>query len=110
MPFCKDYQFLVIMHCDLSGWIKAKPLCTFFSQVVVDFFWEDIISHHGYFRKLVIDGRLKNKDAIAKLAKKYGVIKVIVFAYHFQTNEMIKRGHKPIVNALSKISDERSTN
>lgn len=59
---------------------------------------------------MIIYGRSENKKAIAKLAQKYKVKKVVVTAYHLQTNEMIKRGHKPIVNAFSKMSDEKFTN
>ena len=69
----------------------------------MDFLWEDIIYCHGCFRKLIIDGGLENKNAVAELIRKYGVKKVIVSTYHLQANEMIERSHKPIVNALSKM-------
>ena len=35
---------------------------------------------------------------------------MVVLAYYLQANGMIERGHKPIVNTLSKISDGGSTN
>lgn len=59
---------------------------------------------------MVIDGGSENKDAVAELAGRYGVKRVVVSAYHPQTNGMIERGHKPIVDALSKISAGGSTN
>lgn len=46
----------------------------------------------------------ENKDVVSKLAERYEVKKVVVFVYHSQANEMIEHDHKPIVNALSKMS------
>lgn len=34
MSFCKSYQFFVVVHCDLYGWVEAKSLYTFFFQIV----------------------------------------------------------------------------
>ena len=70
MPFCKVYPFFVIVHYNLFDWIKAKLLHSLFSYAVTDFFWEDIICHHDYFRKLISDERLKHKDKVAELAEK----------------------------------------
>ena len=47
---------------------------------------------------------------MAELDQRYGLKRVIVLAYHSQANGMIECGNKSIVNALSKISDGRSTN
>ena len=62
------------------------------------------------FGKLVINGGLENKKAVAKWAQRYEVKRVVVSAYHPQANKMIECGHKPIVDALLKISDGSSTN
>ncbi len=80
------------------------------SQAVADFLLEDVISRHDCFRELVIDGGSENKDAVAELAQRYKVKRVVVSAYHLKANEMIERGHKPIVDVLSKMSDGGSTN
>ena len=76
----------------------------------MDFLWEHVICYHGCFGKLVIDERLENKDVVVELVERYGVKKVVISAYHPQANGMIERGHKPIVDALSKISAGGSTN
>ena len=102
MPFCKGYQFLVIAHCDLFDWVKAKLLRTFFSQTVADFLWEDVICHYGCFGKLVIHVRSENKDAIVELAERSRERKIVVFTYHPQANGMIERSHKPIIDTVSK--------
>ena len=68
IPPCEGYQFFVVAHCDLLGWVEAKPLRTLFSRAVADFLWEDIICQHGCFGKLVIDGGSENKKVVAELA------------------------------------------
>lgn len=110
MPSCKGYWYIIIAHCDLSGWIKAKPLHTLSSWAVADFLWEDSICCHGCFRKLIINGSSENKNIVAKLMQKYRVKKVVVSANHLQINKIIERGHKPIFNSFSKLSNGRSTN
>ncbi len=105
MPAFAGYRFLVVANCDLSSWVEAQPLRTLSSQAVADFLWKDVTCRHGCFGKLIIDGGSENKEAIAELAQKYKVKRGMVSAYHPQANRMIERGHKPIVDALSKMSD-----
>ena len=110
MPLCEGYRFLVVVRYDLSGWVEAKPLRILFFQAVADFLWEDIIYCHRCFGKLIIDRGSENKDAVAKLTQRYKVKRVVVSAYHPQANGIIEYSHKPIVDALLKMSDRRSTN
>ena len=110
MPRCQGFRYLVVARCDLSGWVEAKPLRTLSSRAVADFLWEDVICRHGCIEKLIIDGGSENKEAVAELTRKYGIKRVVVSAYHPQANGMMERGHKPIIDALSKMSDGGSTN
>ncbi len=110
MPPFEGYQFLVVARCDLSGWVEAKLLRTLSSRAVADFLWEDVICRHGCLGKLIIDGRSENKEAVAELGRRYKVKRIVISAYHPKANGMMERGHKPIVDALSKMSDRGSTN
>lgn len=109
MPPCKGYQFHVVTHCDLFDWVKAKLLRPLFSQVAAYFLWEDAIYRYGCFGKLIMDGRLDNKDVVVELAERYEIKKIVIFAYDLKANRMIERGHKSIVDALSKMSTKGST-
>ncbi len=109
-PPAKVYRFLVVAHCDLSGWVEAKLLPTLSSRSVADFLLEDVICRHGCFGNLIIDGESENKGTVALFAKRYKVKRVVVSADHPHANRMIERSDKPIVDALSKMSDGRSTN
>ena len=110
MPPCEGYKFFIVTRCDLSDWMEAKLLRTLSSKAVADIFWEDVICCHCDLGQLVIDVGSENEDAAAELAKRYGIKRVVVFANYLQANEMIEYGHKPIIDALSKMLAERSTN
>ena len=110
MPLCEGIKYLVVARCDLSGWVEARPMRNLTSKAVARFLWEDIICRHGCFGKLVVDGGSENKDAVQELALRYGIKRVVVSAYHPQANGMIERGHKPIIEALAKMSERGSTN
>ena len=58
---------------------------------------------------LVIDGGSENKEAVTELTRRYGIKNLVVSAYHPQANGMIERGHKSIIDALSKMSAGGST-
>ena len=63
-----------------------------------------MIYRHSVFRELVYNGGLENKRYIAALVKKYSVRRIMTSAYHPQANGAIKAGHKPVMDALSKVS------
>lgn len=110
MSLCEAHQFVVVTHCNLSGWVETESLPLLSFQADTDFFEEDVICRHGGFRKLIIDGVSENKDAIANLAWRYGVKRVVVSAYYPQANGIIEHRHKPIVDAFSKVSNGKTTN
>lgn len=41
---------------------------------------------------------------------KYGIKRVLISAYYPQANGIVKRGHRPIVNAVAKIRENRGEN
>jgi hypothetical protein len=105
MPLCKGKRYLVVAQEDLSGWVEAKALSKATSAAVAKFLWEDVVCRHGCFGRLVIDGGPENKGYVAAFTAKYGIKRVQVSAYHLPANGMIERGHKPIADALAKLTD-----
>ena len=104
LPKCQGKQYLVVARSDLSGWVEARALITHDSKHVAAFLYEDLICRHGVFQRLIVDGGPENKLLVDELAKRYGIHRVVVSAYHPQGNGMVERGHKPIVDALSKMT------
>lgn len=104
MPKNKGKKYLVLARSDLSGWVEGRALSEASSHLIAQFLWEDVICRHGVFRKLVVDGGPENKGYVKYLANKYGIKRVVVSAYHPEANGMVERGHKPMVDALSKMT------
>ena len=105
MPSCSRKNFLVTAREDLSGWVESRALAKATSKAVAKFIWEDIVCRHGCFGRLVIDGGPENKKHVAEFTKRYGIDRVRVSAYNPQVNGMIERGHKPITEALARMTD-----
>jgi hypothetical protein len=105
MPSCEGKNYLVAAREDLSGWVEGRALASANSAAVAKFLWEDVVCRHGCFGRLVVDGGPENKRHVAEFTKKYGIERVQVSAYHPAANGMVERGHKPIVDALAKMTD-----
>ena len=110
MPTRQGKSYLVVARDDLSGWVEARALSKANSENVAKFLWEDVICRHGIFGKLIVDGGPENKKKVDKLATKFKIRRVVVSGYHPQANGMVERGHKPIVDALSKMTNGGITN
>jgi hypothetical protein len=109
MPPVNNYKYLAVLREDLSGWVEAKPLVTKAAKTVAKFLWE-VICRFGIFGDLIVDGGTEFKDVVAELTAKYGIHRVQASAYHPQANGMVERGHRPIVDALAKLSAEGKGN
>jgi hypothetical protein len=104
LPRCRGKQYLAVARSDLSGWVEARAMNKNDSKAMAAFLYEDVICRHGVFERLVVDGGPENKLLVKDLAKKYGIHRLVVSSYHPQANGMIKRGHKPLVDALAKMT------
>ena len=105
MPACEGKNYLVVAREDLCGWVEAKALAKADLASVTKFIYEDVVCQHGCFGRLVLDGGPKNKAHVAEFTRRYGIERVQVSAYHPAANGMVERGHKPIVDALAKMTD-----
>src|SRR5438045_4420288 len=105
MPACQGKEFLVVVWEDLSGWPEARALASASSEAVMKFLWEDVVCRHGCFGRLVIDRGPENKAHVAEFMKRYGIQRVQVSVYHPQVNGMIEWGHRPITEALARMTE-----
>jgi len=103
MPPDHSKHYLVAARSDLSRWVEARALKAATSEAVAKFLYKDVICRHSIFQKLVVDGGPKNKSIVKELAEKYGIRRVVVSAYHPEGNDLVERGHAPIVDSLSKV-------
>ena len=59
---------------------------------------------------MVLDGGGEFKGEVIDLLNRWGVDRIQISAYHAPANGMIKRGHGPLKDALSKLGDDWVTN
>ncbi len=59
---------------------------------------------------MVVDGRGEFKGEVVELLNKQGIDRVQVSTYHVPANRMIKRGHRPLKDILSKLGHDQVSN
>ena len=96
---------LVLARKKGSEWVKRKVLKNTNTWSIARFIFEDIIYRYKVFLELVIDRELENNNTIIKeLIIIYGIRYIIIFAFNFLANRIIKRRYKPIVTILTKAT------
>jgi len=58
------------------------------------------------FDKLICDREPENKMWVKMLAELYEIDQIVVSAYNSEANSMMKHEHKPLIDALSKMTTE----
>ncbi len=106
MPPSQNKHYLVIAQDDFSDWVEEWALTHATSATVSRFLWENVITRHGVFDKLICDREPENKMWVKMLAELYGIDWIVVSAYNPEANGMVEREHKPLINALSKMTAE----
>jgi len=76
------------------------------SATVSRFLWEDVITRHNVLNKLICDEESENKMWVKMLTELYEIDQIVVSAYNSEANDMMKREHKPLIDALSKMTAE----
>ena len=98
---------IIIVWNNLTEWIKTRALFNFKINTIVKFIWQDIINRHECFDIAILNKNFENKKIIKQLLQRYRVkIKIILF-YHSMINDMIKRDHQFIIDALSKLTNNK---
>jgi hypothetical protein len=105
MPLSRGKGYLAVAREDVSGWVEARALKDNDSASIARFLWEEVITKHGIFGRLICDGGPENKKWVKDLVALYGVDRIVVSAYNPHANGMVERGHKPIVDSLSKLTN-----
>jgi hypothetical protein len=106
----KEKHYLIVARDDFFEWTETRALFEAKAWRVAKFLWKDVICRHDCFEKLTINDDFENKKVLEKLVKRYRIKKMITSDYHSQINEMIKRNHKFLFDALFKMFDEKLKN
>ena len=98
---------MMIARNDLTEWMKVYALFNFKINTIAKFIWQDVISRHECFDIAILNENSENKKIIKQLLQRYRVKIKIVSSYHSMTNDMIEREHQFIIDALSKLTNDK---
>ena len=107
MSASKTMKIMIIIRNDLIEWMKTRALFNFKIDTIVKFIWQDVINRYECFDIAILNEDFENKKIIKQLLQKYRVKIKIVLSYHSMINDMIERNHQLIVNALSKLTNDK---
>jgi hypothetical protein len=111
MPLYSGKDRLILARGEGSKWIKERVLRNTNIWLITRFIFKDIIYRYKVFLELVIDRELENNNTIIKeLVIIYGICYIITSAFNPLANEIIKRGYKPVVIALTKATKDSINN
>ncbi len=103
----KKKHYLIVVRDDFFEWAETRVLFEAKAWRMTKFFWKDVICRHDCFEKLIVNDEFENKKILDELVQRYRIKKMITSNYHSQINEMIKRNHKFLFDALFKMFDEK---
>jgi hypothetical protein len=95
----------VIAREDLSGWPEARALTNANAENIKNFIYEDIICRYGIIGRMVVDGGPENKNVAEALLEVSKITRVKISPYNSKANGIVERGHRPIVDGLSKLTN-----
>jgi hypothetical protein len=102
----KEKHYLIIARDDFFKWAETRVLSKAKTWRMTKFLWENVICKHDCFEKLIVNDESENKEILDEFMQRYRIKKMITWNYHFQINEMIKRNHKSLFDALFKMFDK----
>ncbi|OLY80705.1 Transposon Ty3-G Gag-Pol polyprotein [Smittium mucronatum] len=103
MPVGKgNMKYLIVARDDFSGWAEARALKNNTAGLVWKFLYEEVICRFGVIGRFVADRGEMTSNLIREKAEQHGIKINFTSSYHPQSNGMTERGHKPLIDALSK--------
>jgi len=106
LSMCWEKCYIVVIHKDLSEWVKTQALAQATSSTVTHFLWKNIITQHKLFNKFICNDESENKMWIKDLTDLYKIDYIMMSAYNSDVNSMIKHRHKFLINELTKMTNE----
>jgi len=100
--------YIVLTKDDFLKWIEERALRAATSKAITKFLWKDVICRHDCSKRFVMNEKLKNKEIVETLIKKYKIKRVMMSTYHSQMNDLVKKDHTAVVNVLIKMTVDES--
>lgn len=103
-------KYIIVAMDYLTKWPEAKPVKEATAQETVTFIYEDIICRHGCPGRILTDrGTHFNNRLLNGLMEKFKVAHLMSTPYHPQTNGLVERFNRTLIEALAKTASEHLT-
>ena len=100
-------KYIIVAMDYLTKWPEAKPTKGATAQETVQFIYEDIICRHGCPGKILTDrGTHFNNQLLQKLSNKFEIKHLMSTPYHPQTNGLVERFNRTLIEALAKTAKD----
>jgi hypothetical protein len=106
----KKKHYLIVARDDFFEWAEKSFLFEAKTWRMTKFLWKNVICKHDCFEKLIVNDESENKKILDELMQRYQIKKMITSNYHFSINEIIKKNHKFLFDALFKMFNEKLKN
>lgn len=108
LPRTKNGSRYIIVAMDyLTKWPEAKPTSEATAASTVNFIYEDIISRHGCPGIILTDrGTHFNNQLVDRLSEKFKIKHLMSTPYHPQTNGLVERFNRTLIEALAKTATD----
>lgn len=105
MPSKNGKTCMLLMRDDLTGWVEGAALSSATALAVADAFEQKIVLTHGCPQELSTDWGPENRSLEEIILQRHKIHHNRSSPHHPEGQGMIERGHKPIIEALARMSD-----
>src|SRR5262249_15037459 len=100
-------RYIIVAMDYLTKWPEARPVKEATAKETVEFIYEDIICRHGCPGRILTDrGTHFNNQLLTNLANKFQISHLMSTPYHPQTNGLVERFNRTLIEALSKVATD----
>ena len=110
LPRTKEGNKYIIVAMDyLTKWPEARPTKEATAATTVEFIYDDIVCQHGCPGIIQTDrGTHFNNRLLEKLVEKFRIEHIMSTPYHPQTNGLVERYNRTLINILAKMVEKHT--